>query len=163
MRTRQLKTRIKTGRITQNFTGATVVANIFFAMWVYKPTDKLDEMAGLSDGIMSVVVAVTSLITTIVIIRRIWLATGKTNWMLKNKKLARYKHIIEILVQSAAIYSLVATANAILDFIDTGDDPNHTGIVTMMEYYLGRISHILPVSLLCYSYARNSDLVKQKS
>jgi len=133
-------------------------------MWVHKPTDKLENMARLSDGIMGVVVAVTSLITTLVIIRRIWLTAGKSNWRkLKNKKFARYKHIMEILVQSAAIYSLVVTTNAVLDFANTSDHPNHTGVVVIMEHYLTRISHILPVSRLCYSYARHSDFVKQKN
>jgi len=123
-----------------------VVANVFHAMLVYKPTDKLDDMASVSDGALGVVVAVTSLLTTTVIIRRIWTATGETQWKkMKDKKLRRYKHIMEILIQSAAIYSVVATANAILDFVDTG--PSNT-TVSIMERYLTRLSYILPVSYL---------------
>jgi len=108
-------------------------------------------MGDISDGVMSVAVALTSLLATCVIIRRIYSATSNRRLPTGGAKetFGRYRYIVEILIQSAAAYSLLACIKAVLDFVQIS--PAST-VAFVFSYYFSRLADIIPVSYVELSH-----------
>ncbi|KAF9554111.1 hypothetical protein CPC08DRAFT_198185 [Agrocybe pediades] len=82
-------------------------------------------------------VAVTSLVSTVVICRQIWQRSA-----LGSRSRRRYRTIINILIQSSALYTAITLLLAILNFTDTGNIAN-TFTIVLIEVYITAPAQII--------------------
>jgi len=93
-------------------------------------------------GAMYASVAATSVATTFIIWHFIYSQT------IFNGGYRRYKDIIDILIQSSAVYSAIAVATTVCAFLITGEAETSMNVVIVDNYFEG-ISVIMTVSNNC--------------
>jgi len=99
-------------------TGLTIAGAVMNGLFNALPsfqTDQFAQQQNIVQGTISCVTAATSIISTIVIGAHIYSSTK-----LLTQARRRYTHIIDIMIQSSALYSLSMLSQAILSFIDPG-------------------------------------------
>jgi len=110
---------------------------------LFDPNDftvQFTREANLSQGINLVITAITSITATSVIGAHIYSSTSLNPGARK-----RYKHIVEIIVQSSALYSLTLLASAILAFINDAHSALFMPHFTTAELYTSSITLITTV------------------
>lgn len=106
-------------------------------------TVSFNRVGNIMQASSSTITAVTSITATIVIGAHI-----RSSTRLNRRARRRYQHIVEILVQSAALYSIVMLVQAIVAIIDTGDfDTTGSAILNFGDYMTG----ITSITAVCCS------------
>ena len=92
--------------------------------------------------------ATTSLASTFIICQHIYLNTTRIS-------IHRYKHIIDILLQSCILYTTSLIAMAICSFLDTGYVKSSVMIVVFADYF-GSLAMIMTVRIIMLYICVNS-------
>ncbi|KAF4622550.1 hypothetical protein D9613_008977 [Agrocybe pediades] len=102
------------------FECALAVVNITILTLTYvNPVFQSDQWfhnANVIDGIFEAIVAATSISASVTISYHIYSITSRTSGAWR-----RYKHIVDILVQSSGAYSTAVLLAAVVDFLNTGE------------------------------------------
>jgi len=125
----------------------TLYTSLFYAKASFQ-TVQAARNANIISGATFVAVAVTSITATYLICHHIYTSTkhNQRSWK-------RYKHIVDICIQSSIIYTTIMVFETIIDFLETDDPESASNIsVQALDMYLEAFLNIASVSLNNFFY-----------
>lgn len=113
---------------------------------------RLARKANILTGTLFASVVATSITATFVICHHIYKSTT-----LNVRARRRYKHIVDILVQSSVMYTISVILVTICNFLDTGNVLSSVDAI-VLEEYAQSISVVMTVSVCCETYIMDRQL-----
>jgi len=99
------------------------------------------RQANYISGAMLSTVAATSLVSTVMICLHIYSSTTHDR---RSRK--RYKHIIDAMVQSSAVYTTVAIATMIVVLLNTGAAETSIAVIALVDW----MSALMMITRVCF-------------
>jgi len=123
------------------------------SLFMFRPgivTGQLVHRYNVLQGISMLVTVVTSVLATSIIGARIYASTAMSHGARR-----RYMHIVDIIAQSSALYSLSIAVDAVTALLNNGRISSMSSMVLNAGFYANTIATITPVcSLNMYLYAK---------
>jgi len=133
------------------YTVALIITQVVLGLLVYlRPgyaTEKHDHQGLVVVGSMFGAVAATSLTATFIICRHIYTRTSQDP-----RSRRRYKNIVDILIQSSAIYATFSFIVTICSSLNTGDLQNDDLIIIQLVDYFEGLTSALSVGITCSDF-----------